>query len=205
LDENFDSYISFDQDTFGGVNFYFPLLYAELLFRDPEWAKRLGVDFNLNELSQPRQITNPKTKFACAFIGNAEPIRLRAIEELREYGEVDVFGAHTGKPIDGKHEASKDYKYMLCFENDLYPGYITEKLLDAYVCETVPLYRGDFGDEAHVNRQSLLNATDFKSLKDFAHHVGTMSESAYLDLFRQPLLNTLPSIDPLVKALTGRA
>ncbi len=93
---------------------------------------------------------------------------------------------------------------MLCFENDLYPGYLTEKLLDAYMCETVPLYRGLFGQEEHVNQKALINAANFDSLESFCRYVGKMGEFEYDKTFREPLFKTLPTLEPLIAALTGK-
>jgi hypothetical protein len=202
--KQFDSFVSFDQDTYGGVNFYFPLLYAELLLREKQWTKRRGLDFDKNELLRPRQSPRTKQKFVCAFISNPEPVRMRAIDELRKYGEVDVYGPHFVNTRLSKYEIAKEYKFMLCFENDLYPGYVTEKLLDAYTCETVPLYRGLFGHEEHVNQKALINAANFESLGSFCDYVGKLSGLEYEETFREPLLKTLPTLEPLIAALTGK-
>lgn len=201
---HFDSFVSFDQDTYGGANFYFPLLYAELLLRERQWTKRRGIDHDKNELLKPRFSPKKKDKFICAFISNPEPVRMRALDELRRYGEVDVFGPLSGNTRISKYETAKEYKFMLCFENDLYPGYVTEKLLDAYLCETVPLYRGLFGQEEHVNQRALINAANFDSLSSFCEYVGKMTEFEYENTFREPLFKTLPTLDPLIAALTGK-
>jgi hypothetical protein len=201
---NFDSFVSFDQDTYGGDNFYFPLLYAELLLRERQWTMRRGIDVDKNELLKQRQSPKRKDKFVCAFISNLEPVRMRALDELRKYGEVDVYGPHSLNTQISKYETAKEYKFMLCFENDLYPGYLTEKLLDAYMCETIPLYRGLFGQEEHVNQRALINAANFDSLASFCDYVGKMNELEYEDTFREPLFKTLPTLDPLIEALTGK-
>jgi hypothetical protein len=202
--KNFDSFVSFDQDAYGGVNFYFPLLYAELLLRERQWTKRRGINVDKNELLKHRQSPQGKDKFVCAFISNFEPVRMRALDELRKYGEVDVYGPHSLNTPISKYETAKEYKFMLCFENDLYPGYLTEKLLDAYMCETVPLYRGLFGKEEHVNQRALINAANFDSLESFCHYVGSMNEFEYDETFREPLFKTLPTLEPLIAALTGK-
>jgi hypothetical protein len=204
LGNYFDAFISFDQDTYGGVNFYFPLLYSELLLKKIQLPKRRGIDLDKHELLKPRQDPKKKDKFICTFISNPEPVRMRAIDELRKYGEVDVYGPNFINTSLSKYEIATEYKFMLCFENDLYPGYLTEKLLDAYMCETVPLYRGLFGQEEHVNQKALINAANFDSLESFCRYVGKMSEFEYDKTFREPLFKTLPTLEPLIAALTGK-
>jgi hypothetical protein len=204
ISEEFDAFISYDQDPMGGANFYFPLFYVDLLIGHPEASSRQGIaHVDASTLTAPRQPSLVKSKGVCAFISNPEPTRLRAITELRKWIDVDVFGPFVGKHVDSKYRVAKDYKYMLCFENDLFPGYVTEKLLDAYVCKTVPLYWGDLGSEPHINRSSFVNAAGFESLEKFAKYVGNISDDEYGALYQEPLLSSLPRLETLMHALTG--
>jgi alpha(1,3/1,4) fucosyltransferase len=202
---NFDHTISFDQDSYGGLNTYFPLFWIDLLFPTREALKRVGLDvIEVESLTRPRKdSTLGKKGFVCAFLSNPEPTRIRAIQELRKYGEVDVYGPYTGKPVASKAEIAKGYKFMLAFENDLYPGYITEKILDAYLCETIPLYWGLFGSEDNINRNSIINLADFESLRDFCEYVGTLSQDTVSRIFQEPLLRKVPSRQVFIDALLG--
>ena len=202
--EHFDAFVSFDQDTYGGKNTYFPLFYIDLLLETKESIQRRGVSLpNPEKLITGRAPDLQEKKFVCAFLSNPEPTRLRAIEELRKFGEVDVFGPYAGRPVKNKYELAKNYKFCLGFENDLFPGYLTEKLLDSYSCGTVPLYWGDLGRESHINRNSFINAADFPSIKEFASYVGNLDSSDYEQIFSEPLMKSLPSLLPLKLALLG--
>jgi hypothetical protein len=204
--ESFDSFISFDQDPMGGANVFFPLFYAELFFTSSPSRNRHGVGYfvpkNLMTVRNSSANTSDK-KFACIFLNNPEPTRLRAIEALSKYGMVDVYGKYSGRQVSDKFSIAKKYKYMICFENDLYPGYITEKLLDAYLCETVPLYWGLLGNEKHINRKSFVNAADFDSLDEFAFYVSQMTDLDYAEIYQQPLMTSIPDLAPLRQALLG--
>ena len=200
--KDFDFYLSFDQDSFGGKNIYFPLFYSELIFRSEDPERESGIHvFEPEVLTKPRNASIDRPGFVCAFINNPEPQRLRAIKELSKYGQVDVFGKLTGNPVPTKFEVAKNYKYMLCFENDLYPGYVTEKLLDAYVCGTVPLYWGLLGNEPYINRDSFINAADFQSISDFASHVSNLSDQEFRAVQCAPLLKAVPSLQVARKIL----
>jgi hypothetical protein len=202
--EHFDAFISFDQDSYGGKNTYFPLFYIDLLIETKESIQRRGVSLpNPEKLITGREPYPQEKKFVCAFLSNPEPTRLRAIEELSKFGEVDVFGPYAGRPVKNKYELAKNYKFCLGFENDLFPGYLTEKLLDSYSCGTVPLYWGDLGREPHINRNSYINAADFSSIEEFASYVGQLDSSDYEQIFREPLMKSLPSLLPLKLALLG--
>lgn len=199
---DYDLTISFDQDDYGGKNFYFPLFYMEALFSDAEADARRGIPINQVDLTRSRSWPSEnKTGFVCAFINNPHPVRLRAIEQLRRFGSVDVYGKHSGLEVESKYEIAKNYKFMLAFENDLYPGYVTEKLLDAYACGTVPLYWGNLGSEGAINRKSFINAGDYSTLSEFAEAVARMTELDYLEVFREPLLVNALSAEELISAL----
>jgi hypothetical protein len=202
IGEYFFKYLSFDQDSYGGKNLYFPLFYIKMLLlpRDNNRDSRIS-SIEPDTLLKSRPLPEEKQGFVCVFINNPEPTRLRAIEELSKFGKVDVYGSLTNRKVATKGEVAKDYKYMLCFENDLFPGYITEKLLDAYTCGTVPLYWGLLGDEQFINRKSFINAADFASLSDFAEFVAQLNPEAYGKIYSQPLLSGMPNLNPIIEAL----
>jgi hypothetical protein len=194
LMQNFDYFFSFDQDDFGGRNFYLPLFYIHALEGISQSEDRVGKSVSPDLLLRKRELLAKKSRFACAFINNPDPIRLAAIAELQKYGKVDIFGKIADNYIEKKASVVKDYKYILCFENDLYPGYITEKLYDAYILDTVPLYWGDLGNEKHINRNSFINLKDFTSLADWAIHISNLSELEYENIFQEPLLDSVPQL-----------
>ena len=70
--------------------------------------------------------------------------RLIFIEEIKKtpVGEfIDIFGAGFN-PIPDKWDAIAPYKYHLVFENDIRDNYWTEKLADAFLGFSYPIYVG---------------------------------------------------------------
>jgi hypothetical protein len=201
--QDFDFSLSYEQDSYNSSNMYFPLWYSHLdWLGKPEFNHRVGKLLTMKELMEPRRLERAApTKLACAFIGNAHPMRTRAIQELAKLGDVEVFGKSVGRPVKYKAEIASEFKYMICFENDLYPGYVTEKALDAYHSGTVPLYWGDFGTSDTINRSAVLNLADYQSLNEFVDSVSQISESTYKELYEQPFLSQKPNLDPLLNFL----
>ena len=73
-------------------------------------------------------------------------LRDRFFDKLSEYKRVDSGGGwrnNIGGAVENKGEWLKDYKFNICFENSSYPGYLTEKLFDAYNAGCIPIYWGD--------------------------------------------------------------
>lgn len=198
---SFSLHVSFEQENQSHSSVYFPLFYSELLFPNTDSRNRLGIEVPLPEELLQGRSTSTKDHFVCGFINNPVPARLHAISVLSNYGKVDVFGSLTRKPVEGKYDVARHYRFVLCFENSLYPGYVTEKLLDAYLCDSIPLYFGDLGKEPHINRKAIINANDFESLDDFARYVGSLSTKEYDTIHGEPLLNSMPNPRKLISAI----
>lgn len=196
-----DGYLSFDVDPFNGRNAYLPLWWqsvgalgtAASIFTSsmPSWQ----------EMMQPRVIREPPRKFACAFINNPEPMRFHAVRALSEVGPVDVFGSAVGRPVHDKSATARDYRFVLCFENDVYPGYVTEKPFEAWATGAVPLWRGS-DPAGYLNPAAIINAADTPSLEVFVDVVSTMDRDsrAWSHMASQPILAKAPDLAP-AKAL----
>ena len=85
----------------------------------------------------------------CNFLvsnGNASEFRTQFFKLLSQYKPVDSGGRYLnniGGTVKDKASWQKEYKFSLCFENSSTPGYLTEKLIQAYATNTIPIYWGD--------------------------------------------------------------
>ena len=195
---------SFDIDTFGGSNTYLPLWWHLLDFFRPEGIDHfLGKRLRMSDLLQPRKaMESTRPAFACAFINNPEPMRLRAIAELEKVGPVDVFGALTGRVVPSKYAIASRYKFVLCFENDIYPGYVTEKPIEAWATGAVPIWWGD--DAAgYLNPDALINLNTVGSLEGMCDRVQALKDhrDEWEETASCPILRRRPDISPALAAV----
>ncbi len=195
--------LSFESDSWP-MNAYLPLW---LLGTDAFGGRSTGVlgrPLRLDELKtgRPNSKFSRRPKFACAFIRNPEPTRLAAIEALREVGDVDVFGPMTGRAVASKHETARDYRFMLSMENDLYPGYVTEKPIDAWASGCIPLWWG-LDREGTLNPASLVNLADYSGLEAFTERVSALDADKGLleGAWREPLVQSPPDAAGLVERI----
>lgn len=68
--------------------------------------------------------------------------RMAFLERLRARVSFDLFGRGFNLVAD-KWDAIAPYRYSIAFENTVSPLYFTEKLMDCFVCGTMPFYFGD--------------------------------------------------------------
>ena len=82
----------------------------------------------------------------CNFIysnKNGNPIRKEFFDELSKYKNIISAGKflnNTGYAIKNKTEIQKQCKFTIAFENEKYPGYSTEKIIDAFIAGRIPIY-----------------------------------------------------------------
>ena len=198
--------LSYDQNDFGGLNLYLPAWYLQVGLFNPVKLDYVGVESNAVNLTKPRSlINNVNRKFACSIFRNAHAVRLLGINALNGIAPVDLFGPIAGSRLESKFEVAKNYKFTVCFENDLYPGYVTEKLHEAYITGTIPLYWGDLGNDNNINRKSFINMNDFESMDAFVDYVRSIDYDTYAEIYQQPFLSNIPDVssiqDRLLKLL----
>lgn len=63
--------------------------------------------------------------------------------------------------VKGKADFIRDYKFTIAFENAQMPGYTTEKLLDPFLCYTVPIYWGNPEVTKYYNPKAFINCNDY--------------------------------------------
>ncbi len=164
-----DYALSFEYLAYGDRHFRFPLYltYPEI----EKLSKRSPL--TLDDLRKKRHF--------CNFIysnRNSEPERDRFFHELNKRIPVHSAGRHlrNTKGVDEaqpdtqmnlrKRAYMEDFRFSLAFENSAHPGYVTEKIADAFIARTVPIYWGDpricdeFNKEAFVDIRSFANRSD---------------------------------------------
>lgn len=203
-----DAYLSFDVHSYDGRNSYLPLWWitsSDILV--PTISPYLGKPITIDQMMKPRMSSfKERDKFCVAFIGKAYPFRMQSIAALSKIGKVDVFGAIARNTkqtrAEEKFEISQEYKFVYAFENDHFPGYVTEKLPEAWATGAVPLYWG-YDVTKSMNPHSFLNAADFPTLENFVEHVGKVekSEEMWTEIASQPLLVNKPSIEGVIRNL----
>ena len=202
MDHIFDGTLSYDQDTYSGTNHYMPYWYQHAGFFGKSFVPRVGKYSNTEILLSPRSLSK-KQKFACAFIRNLDPVRLRLFEKLRQFGEVDLYGQKFNSNVPEKYEVAKNYKYQVCLENDLYPGYVTEKLIESFLCDNVPIYWGDFGKDESINRSGIINLKDFDSMGELVQRIKIINDDEYEHIYSNSYLKFLPDLNPITQLLIG--
>jgi alpha(1,3/1,4) fucosyltransferase len=136
----------------------------------PHWMMYMLLNPAYKEmLKESRDMQH--SHFCAAAISNTGAIfRNYIFDKLHEYKEIKSYGAYrnnteglpprAGNWHDGKINffLSNPHKFMLACENSITNGYLTEKLLDAFLCKSIPIYAGDPHAGEWFNQGAFINA-----------------------------------------------
>ncbi|MFY9657130.1 MAG: glycosyltransferase family 10 [Methylocystis sp.] len=205
--------LSSDIDHYCGRNFRLPVWYGEIAW-SPKYRKGPPTFDNAhgNEalLTIPQLLTarhGPymrRPKFCALVSSHYEPHRMMVADALASLGPVDQFGRASGRTDPrSKYEILQPYVFSLCFENSMFPGYYTEKLVQAWAAETIPLYFSDRLVKNEFNTAAFLNRYDFPTLSAFVSEVKDVlaSPERQETIWRQPLMLQAPTLAPAVEFL----
>jgi len=209
--------LSFDYDTYGGRNFRLPLWWWRLAWPGftERWRQRpqatAGLAHGYEDLipidallrSRPAPQARPEG-FCVLVAANPEPLRINMFMALQRAGQMTGYGQMFNNPLHrSKFEVLGQFRFCLCPENSIYPGYHTEKLLDAWFGGAVPLYSGDRMLGHDFNTGAVLNYQDYLDMERFVAHVRHLetNSEAYEAIRSQPLLLHRPTLEPLIAFL----
>jgi hypothetical protein len=141
-----------------------------------------------------------KSGFVSTFINNPQQTRLFVAKELSKIGPVSVYGRSVGNYVEDKISEARKFWFNLCFENDYYPGYVTEKVFEAWLSKSIPIYWG-YDSNKILNPKAFINFADFDSIEDFTSYISELyaDKVRMLEIISQPLLNSDFDYDSLVK------
>lgn len=117
----------------------------------------------------------------------------RRCSSYKECGSAGTFLNNIGGPLGGtpvdKVNFMGKYKFNITFENSSYPGYATEKLLEALCSKTIPLYWGSPTAEIEFNSKAFLNWHDYQDDNAFWEAVVELDNNPklYEEMYMQPV------------------
>ncbi len=99
--------------------------------------------------------------------------------------------------LRGKLDFLHRYKFTLAIENTIWPGYMTEKLVDPMFVNSIPIYVGDPEAKNSFDPSSYIDSTCFSSIKAMMEFVREVDNDRdlYLKILAATFYqnNTIPS------------
>lgn len=196
-----DYSLTFDFDDYNNRNIRLPLWYLYIdwfdvgSYTNPHWLIPTKWLCGENEFTK-----KSKEKFCSTVFSSRYKIRFDLIEKLNIYKEVDCYGKlHNRRLPDGernKMDTISNYKFSICLENTIHPGYFTEKLLHAKIAGTIPIYYSDKTFNLDFNEKCCVNLIDYDNMDAIVDMIKMIDsdKSLYEDMLNQPLFDHTASI-----------
>lgn len=155
---------------------------------------------------EAKKILSEKTDFCNFIYGHSTPEKQREtiFFELSKYKSVDSFGTflnNTNKYVERLNEYQKiatinKYKFTIVGESIKYPGFCTEKIIHAFVANTIPIYFGDPLVTIDFNQKAFIDCNNFNSIAELIEEVKRIDQddNEYLNMLQQPKLNNQTSL-----------
>ena len=104
--------------------------------------------------------------------------RLKCVNAIKnQFPQVDLYGRGIN-PINSKLEGLKNYYFSIAMENEKFPHYFTEKIIDCFLSGTIPIYYGCSNVEKYFNSKGIIT---FNSKEELINIVNNLSPSYYID------------------------
>ena len=116
--------------------------------------------------------------------------------------DVDVMGRKY-RPMKDKVEGLSNYRYSVIIENSQQKYYFTEKLIDALVCETVPIYWGAPNINDYFDLRGIIHCKSFEDIIFALHSVSIedyMSRMPAIMKNKKISIDKFSQINPIEKA-----
>lgn len=142
------------------------------------YSKRIEV-IRWFEQNQPEDFDLYGVGWDEGSLGSLLPrVFTRRWEWLRRLG-APVFPSWRGRVVR-KRDVMGLYRFAICFENIMdVPGYITEKIFDAFFSGAIPVYRGAENVTDHIPAGCFIDIRSFSSYEELYSYMKDMPEKDY--------------------------
>lgn len=189
-------------------------------FYSPMYSTVLGVEQIVRKDKLQYDILEKKKRF-CNYIYSHGGMKERTeiFHKLCEYKLVDSAGRYLnnmngftpGKRENvmgcvnnfSKVEFQKQYKFSIAFENYKYPNYNTEKIIHAYMADTIPIYYGDPKIEEYYNPKSFINCMEYENFDEVLERVKYLDthDDDYMEMLNEPAFRDEDCLNKIDKGL----
>lgn len=195
----------------------YPVQFGDRHFQLPAcvWPRAHWVELaERNREGYTKELLNEKIYFA-NFISSHESehsIRGDFFKQLCQYKRVEAPGTYLnnmpdGQSVDWLNDSKTDFqrkcKFTLCFESTNHYGFVTEKIMDAFYADTIPVYFGSSTAAEIFNKDAFISVADYASFDDAIERIKELDQDdeKYLEMLRQPILVDPTYPDRLEKEL----
>lgn len=180
----------------------YPIKYYDRNFYYPSFAnnRERTIALQNKDRNYDKSVLTTKKYFANFIAGHESEYNLRGgfFKKLSEYKRVESPGRYLNNMPDGqivqfmtdsKTDFQKKCKFSLCFESTKHEGFVTEKIVDSFFADTIPIYYGSDEVKKIFNEKAFINCGDYESYDDVLNRIKELDndDEKYLEMLREPI------------------
>jgi hypothetical protein len=102
----------------------------------------------------------------------------RFYSKFPSVAHVRRFPSYRG-PVNSKNGVMRGYKFAIAYENAAFPGYVTEKIFDAFFAGCVPIYAGAPDVTDYIPPETFIDKRNFPDYAGLYRFLAGMSDKEY--------------------------
>lgn len=174
------------------ITMYFPQFFSNKEFNVIPFREKKFITYIASNKSTNNFLKILIIKLLYGFgVKMIYPFRKKIIHFLSRRDDFDLYGKGWGSEkfdyikrayrgeVENKEEKLRKYKFVLCLENAVFPGNITEKIFDCFFALSVPVYLGAPDINKYIPKNTFINVSDFRSLDDLEKYLDSIDETTY--------------------------
>lgn len=187
---------------------YFPHYSLSFLSRKSNNVNDLIKKYDIKELNN---IYNMKKNFCAMICTEGSDIKRKLYNKLSKYRKVHSMGKflnnfkeytlkdrfsydENGRELfyDNCVDIYKKYKFVLCIENEYNKNnrkhYITEKIINVMLANSIPIYKGSKNIADHFNENSFINIDNYDNYDDLLTYIKKLDKNKklYIEKLNEP-------------------
>lgn len=182
----------------------YPIQFGDRHFHLPAcvWPRAHWMEVAQKDRSvYDKEFLKSKQYFANFISSHESEFNIRGdfFKKLCEYKRVESPGLYLNNMPNGetvnwldnsKTELQRKCKFTLCFESTNHYGFVTEKLMDAFYADTIPVYFGSTTASDIFNKDAFINVSEYESFEAAIEKIKELDQDdeKYLEMLRQPIL-----------------
>ena len=180
----------------------YPIEFFDRNFRLPasiyETIIRLANKLKNEDTKQSEKILESKKYFANFIASHESEYNIRGdfFKKLSKYKRVEACGSYlnnmpNGECVDRKNKIDfqRETKFTLCFESTKNEGFITEKIADAFLADTIPVYYGSSDVKKIFNEKAFINCADYETFDEVIEKIIELDndDDKYMQMIQEPI------------------
>jgi len=159
------------------------------------WGHTLAGFEKRRNLSLEKRPPTTRTKHSVCVVSNMSNRQgpfsemLNALECYKGVTYGGKWRNNIGGRVKDKEALLREHKFSIAFENTSYPGYTTEKITDALMGGTIPIYWGDPDISQCFNSKAFVNISPFDTVESVMERIKRIDASpdVYESMLREPI------------------